>query len=316
MTIGKSAKAATRRVLRWMPAKTWLARRLALMPPPVRSGPLLRVITSMIDSADLKAIRSLTTNLGICRRYRLRLATDAPMVYFFGTPDLYAGERGALQLVRHLSRYGDAFVDVGSYHGYFVFYLRHFIADLPVYYFEPDADLYREIEENLQSAGVVRVHGRCAALGAERGQRRFYVDLSDRSSSSLHRYFANQHVLDERTVSGERFDAFVQEHGLRNLTVKVDVENGEVEFFRGAESAMESISFLIIEVLAPAVQSGFVRAVQARGFQAYYVNDHRLEHSADGTFRYRAPQYNWLFCRLRPADLRSVLRDTPFVVAA
>lgn len=59
------AKAAGARLIRLMPAKMWMARRLAVMPPPVMSGPLFAVINRVLKSRDVRAMPSLTTNLGI-----------------------------------------------------------------------------------------------------------------------------------------------------------------------------------------------------------------------------------------------------------
>jgi hypothetical protein len=99
--------------------------------------------------------------------------------------------------------------------------------------------------------------------------------------------------------------------------VKVDVENAEASFIDGAATEHERIKFLLIELLEPAIRSGIVsRLIHEWGVQAYYINDHSLEHSTDGSFEYTAPQYNWLFCKLDPHQLAARLRGTRFCVVS
>ena len=294
-----------------------MAQRLALLPPALRVPFLVRVSQLVIEHSDVDRFAFLTTNLGISPRYRLRIGTDAPLPYFFGTPANSVGEVGALHLVRHLSERTDAFIDVGSYHGLYIFYLRHWNPDgVPIHFFEPVPRLFEEIQGNVRACGLPRVSGRCAALGAAAGAADFYVDLSDSSSSSLHDHFTHIHHCEPSTVTVETLDSFVTQHTFKRITVKVDVENAEFDVLRGAVGSRDTIAYLVMEVLGPAARAGFVRAVHAElGLQSYYINGLQLEHSLDGSFRYQKSQYNWLFCREDPERLRDLLRRTPMTVS-
>jgi hypothetical protein len=52
------------------------------------------------------------------------------------------------------------------------------------------------------------------------------------------------------------------------------------------------------------------------GFHGYYINDYSLEHSLDGSFTYREPEYNWLFCREAPPELERTLAGSRFRIKA
>ena len=70
-----------------------------------------------------------------------------------------------------------------------------------------------------------------------------------------------------------------------------------------------------MEMLAPEIEAGLpARIIRETDFKAYYVNDFELVPSADGTFEYVHPFWNWLFCRLSPSELAARLSTTGFRV--
>jgi FkbM family methyltransferase len=312
----RGPRAAVRFALRQMPAKGEITRAVAKAPPWLKSPQVCRFLSRIIEGSDLADLGSIDTNLGIDSRC-LRIGSSAPAHYFFGRPDSYAGERGALFLSLELSKRCDAFVDIGANHGYFVFFVNQGLETaVPIHYVEPDPQLFAEIESNVRRHRMVGVHGHRLAIGSKSGPAIFYTNLSDPASSSLTPMFAQKHRVQEDTVMVSSFDDFAERHALRNACVKVDIEGAEVAFLSGAKESQDRIAFLIIEVLGPAIQDGFVRmAQQALGMHAYYINDLRLEHSPDGSFVYRSPEFNWLFCRQSPAELRALLEGSRLSVA-
>lgn len=298
-------------MLRALPGKGGLARLASTAPPSLKTPLVFRTLSRVIESDDLVTSATLPTNLGFSR-HRFMIATNAQSNYFFGRPDSFAGERGALLLAAHLARHCDAFVDVGAHHGYFTFYVHEQLArPIPIHYFEPDMELFAELSANVGRLGLPEVYGHSCALGARPGMAVFYTNLSDRSSSSLKPDFGRVHRVREDRVEVRTFAEIAAEHRLRQCLVKVDVENAETEFLAGALEARASIRFLLIEVLGPAIGGGFVRrASDQLGMHAYYINDLQLEHSPDGSFEYRPPEYNWLFCREAPDELRRILEGS------
>jgi hypothetical protein len=149
------------------------------------------------------------------------------------------------------------------------------------------------------------------------GTADFYVNRTDTLSGSLTETFADRHEVTPTPVRVERFSTVARRLNLDRACVKVDVEGAEWEFLEGASDALNRVSYLIVEVLGPAYARGFVQALMRRGqFHAYYINDYTLEHSVDGRFLYREPEYNWLFCRDTPQTLAARIGRGPLRVRA
>ena len=315
-TAPRLLKRAVRGALRRLPAKGALTRAAAIAPPLLKPPLVCRVLSRIIELSDLAQLGTISTNLGISRR-RLRIAANAPPCYFFGTPESYAGELGPLLLSLHLSRTCDAFVDIGANHGYFAFFVYNGLTRrIPIHYIEPQPELFREIQTNVRRHSLANVHGHQLAIGLHSGPAVFYTNVSHPATSSLRRDFFTAADLREDRVIVSTFDEFAAAHHLHKACVKVDIENAEFEFLKGTHLSRDRILFLIMEVLGPAIEAGFIRAAQRQlGMRAYYINNLRLEHSDEGSFVYRSPQFNWLFCRQSPAELRRVLAGSRLLVA-
>src|SRR5207249_1004180 len=135
------------------------------------------------------------TNMGIDRRYSCLIPRSHSNV-IFGRPDLDVGERGPLELAAVLPQESDAFVDIGANVGYFTFYVRcRLPTRKPIYFFEPDPDLYGLIERNVALSSLVNVHGSSNAVAAKTGRVNFYKNLSDSLSGSLETIFMTKHEL-------------------------------------------------------------------------------------------------------------------------
>lgn len=264
---------------------------------------------------DARYPRLVSTNLGMKARYRC-LIPHHDHLALYGKPSLYAGERGALYLARCLVKFSDAFVDVGAHIGYFSFFLRDEVsAHLPIYFFEPDPELFASLEENIQRNRLSAIHGFNAALGSADGTASFFKNLTTPSSGSLAAPFSPAHETVALTVPLLSFTTVAKKAGFAKACVKVDVEGAEQDFFAGVKESVDALAFLIIEVLGPAIQVGFVQQLmRAWKFHAYYINDLILEHARAGAFTYREGQFNWLFCRERPEQLRDLLRGSPLSV--
>lgn len=302
-------KSAAHKLIGVIPFKAPLVRLGALLPPLLKGRMGARFFAQLVNRDPSGG--ELLTNLGISRRYRVALRKTDSVDLLFGRPEHHAGERGPLRLAGVLARDCNAFVDVGSNLGYYVFYLRGVLPRIPIFYFEPNGEMFDRLTRNIEANRLGRVTGFKAAVGRCDGQATFYVNLTDHLSSSLTDYFTAYHDCRTEVVDVITFDRFAEDHDLRELCVKVDVENAEFDFIAGAERALSRIRYLIMEVLGPANENGFVRTMITRlGLSAYYINDLKLEHSPDGSFRYRPPEYNWLFCREGPDALGDRLRGS------
>jgi FkbM family methyltransferase len=299
--------------IRLLPWKRRIIAWGAGLSPNLRSHVSYRLLSAVarrtIDSGPIRS------NMGIDKRYDCLIPHSHQLV-LFGKPAFYAGERGPLELAAILSQHSDAFVDIGAHVGYFTFYVRTRLGvSKPIYFFEPDPDLYHIVDRNVRSNSLAEVYGFREAIGNTTGVATFYKNLSDPLSGSLDTYFVGAHDVDRIEVKVTTYSEFAQRVGLRNACVKVDIEGAEQQFIDGAINSISSISDLIIEVLGPAVKAGFIqKMIFDLGFVAYYINDFTLEHSPDGSFVYSSPQYNWLFCRRKPEEMKALLSGAKFGV--
>lgn len=309
-----SARGLAKELLRRVFGHRWLVSLGARTPPALRTPLLTRMLSLLASRACPSG--TLDTNLGIASRYHCAIPCDQPIL-LFGTPDQHVQERGALRLAACLARASDAFIDIGSHLGYFVFYLRDRLpGNIPIYYFEPDEDLFSLTQGNVSGNALANVHGFREAVGESEGSAEFFRNLSDSTSGSLTSDFSGRHAVEKVTVPVTTFDRFGSRHEFRAACVKVDIEGAEDRFLSGARQSLHRIPYLIMEVLGPATGSGFVgRMIQDGGYHAYYINDMTLERSAGGAFRYAEGQFNWLFCRKSPAELEALLAGSGLALA-
>lgn len=313
----RSAKRAARSLLRAVPAKGAVVRAVAKAPAVLKPPIAYRILNRVIESSDLRGLDAVETNLGALD-HCVCMPGWAHPAYLLGTVDALVGERGAVNLAVALTRHSGAFLDIGAHLGYFTFIVRAKApATIPLHFVEPNPELFGCIARNVSRQRLANVFGHRCAIDARTGEATFYTNLSHAASSSLTRDFAHKHLLREDTVMVRSFDDLVSAEGLNDVCAKVDIEGAEFQFLSGATHARSKLRFLIIEVLGPAVQAGFIAAAQTQlGMNAYYINDLTLEPAIDGAFRSRRSQWNWLFCRESPAQLRRLLAGSPLSIAA
>jgi FkbM family methyltransferase len=234
----------------------------------------------------------------------------------FDAPRFFVGERSSLDLAAALLQYCSCLIDVGSNMGLYIFYLRgRDLSTKPIYFFEPDPALFSRLASNISRNGFRNVEGFQVAMAEKVGRANFFQNRTDDSSGSLVEEDWSKHRLEPIAVETTSFSTFVNERKLEHVCAKVDVEGAEELFVNGARSSLDKLSFLIIEILGPAIGRSLpTRVIKEGKVHGYYINDYCLEHSVAGEFRYVAPFYNWLFCKENPTALRDKLIQTSFRV--
>ncbi|MEX2223306.1 MAG: FkbM family methyltransferase [Candidatus Rokuibacteriota bacterium] len=317
------AKTLARTVISGMPFKKRLVFMAASMPCSLKNRffkyPLaLRTFSALLFRFRTRPPFPVRTNLGISDATDVELpSTLARPLDLFGTPSLYRGERGPLLLAQQLCRHCHTFVDIGAHIGYYTHFIQaHATHPLVVYYFEPDPELYRIIQENLARTRGRHAYGFNQAIGATGGPAPFFRDLNNSSMSSLMREDAG-HPVRSIAVEVVTFDAFAERAGLRDdYLVKVDVENAEWAFVEGARTALGSMPYLILEILGPARHRGLVdHLIRTFGFRCYYINGLTLEAMEAEDRRYTSGEWNFLFCRDSPDQLREKIGRSRLQVA-
>jgi FkbM family methyltransferase len=289
----------------------------ATLPAGVKGGITERIFNRILRSYKARYSTSdsmVASNLGMGNGLQATVPVlQAPGFLLFGTPRSYPGEYYTLQLARALNEHCDAFVDIGANWGYYTYFIAPH-SNRPVYWFEPNPFLFQHISNNIKANRLHHVTGSDTAISDTTGQLTFYLDQSSDLQSSIIR--PNDVPVKEHTVPSVRFDDWAGDSSIPNkLLVKVDVENAEWHFIRGVGKGMKKIEFLLMEVLGPARQSGFINhVINDLKLQAYYINKDRVEFVRKEDMRYTKGEYNWLFCRHLPSELQQKLAGSIFTV--
>jgi FkbM family methyltransferase len=137
-------------------------------------------------------------------------------------------------------------VDAGANVGYWSKILAEVIRVKKVFSFEPEPETFKLLESNLgQSKNTELLQ---LALSSKCGTLQLYVDPRDTGdSTSL--------CIDGRMafeVPALSLDEFVSRRNLKRLDfVKVDIQGGEIDFFKGAQQAIDRLRpILLVEVMS------------------------------------------------------------------
>lgn len=288
--------------------KLQILRFLAILPPQYRSR--IGYLYASYLSSFVPPETIFWTNMGISKEYRCQIPLNMESCAIWGKPEFHLHENNSMLLASILSNQADAFVDVGSYVGYYVFWVRNQLDEhKPIYYFEPIPDHYGLIQQNILANNLSNIHPSHYALGNQDGVCIFYKNLTYASCGSLTPHYVDKHEVTQIEVPITTFSSFFKSENLQSLCVKVDVEGAEQMFIDGAKDLITKIHYLIIEVLDP--QSGFLGNMRSEyGFEVYHVLSNGLRYCQDGIDEYVHNQWNWLLCRLEPAELQTILGNS------
>jgi len=310
-------KTTLKKILRILPFKKELLQYALHCPIYLKNSYTFRIFCFLYNNYKNEiGASNIVTNYGINQKLKVVLdlnnSNNCLFPHFiFGNPMLYYGERGALYLSQVLMNICDTFIDIGANYGYFTFFLHYEYQNKKIIFFEPNHQLFKLITTTIKNNKILNVKGYEKAVGDITGKANFWINLDDNSKSSLTNLDSAESALKEIVIDSTRFDDFVKsESGNFNYLVKVDIENGEFLFMRGAKESLKKLNYLIIEILGPAFKEEYVQIIiRDFGFHAYYINDFTLEHFAPGQFKGARCQYNWLFCRQSPDALRNLLKQ-------
>jgi FkbM family methyltransferase len=299
-------------IVKIIPFKLSIIKLAAQLPPEFKSNVIFKVISNIATYCDQSNV--IKSNLGINTNYKIAVSISHPIAAF-GTPKLYTQEYATLYLLKELLKHSDAFIDVGANLGYFCFYIDEYNASKkPIHFFEPDPVLFDQLQQNQQKNNKHFIAHKLAISNTNEPIT-FYRNLTDDSSGSIKNTFESKHQLEAVTIDSISFDEFAYSISEKNLLIKVDVEGAEFEFIEGARNKIQSIDFLIIELLQDSIDQKFPEMMIDRyKFYAYYINNFNLEFSRKGEYKYVSPYYNWLFTKYEPSELKKKLVNTPFVV--
>jgi FkbM family methyltransferase len=138
---------------------------------------------------------------------------------------------------------GDVFIDVGANQGFFTLLASRSVGDAGrVYAFEPAQPERQKLRRNLSLNRCSNVTVEDSAVGAMSGSTEFHLYLDHAGPWSGLRPAAEdvQSRSVRVTVPITTLDAYVTARGLDRVDmIKIDVEGGELDVFRGASDVIE-----------------------------------------------------------------------------
>lgn len=231
-------------------------------------------------------------------RTRFR-ATPSETVYFWWSylplgfcPDRTFGEywgddMGELRFLWRFLRPGDTFLDVGAHHGiYSILAAKRLAGHGRVLAFEPSPRERRRMDLHVRMNRLPIVSVEPYAIGSNNGREGLFVVVSDFTTMNSLRHPALEGAVERVPVETRRLDDYLGQKNLDRLDLlKVDIEGGELELFRGAEDCLQRLRPLVIcEVLDRVTAPWGYRAheivslLEAKGYAWFEFQD-------DGTLR-------------------------------
>jgi FkbM family methyltransferase len=165
--------------------------------------------------------------------------------------EYWSSDRSDLQFLWNFLQPGMTFLDVGAYHGiYSVIAARRLGSQGHVTAFEPSARERRRLGLHLQmNSSHVSVEP--YAVTSQAGSFRFFTVASGFTSMNSLVFPPTDNPVRETNVHGICLDEYLASKAIAKVDlIKVDIEGGELDAFRGARHMIEVVRPLIIcEVL-------------------------------------------------------------------
>ncbi|HEX7010987.1 MAG TPA: FkbM family methyltransferase [Phycisphaeraceae bacterium] len=211
------------------------------------------------------------------------------------TAKVYSPHAWLDAVIRHLPRQADriVYVDGGAHDGQFARQLRAHLPQLEIHAFEPNADLFPRLQDNLQSAP-----GKCYpwALAAQSQAMEIFINASPMTSSLLPRSQLSQRYFDQvtrlrekRVIQAVSLDDWFSRSGLDRVDLlKLDLQGYELEALKGAGRLLDrGIGCIYCEVhFAPFYEGSAMFAdvdalLRSHGYRLYNLY-HLATHLPEG----------------------------------
>jgi len=192
-------------------------------------------------------------------------------IYVFGSYEL-----PTVRLIRSYLQPGDVAVDVGAQIGYLTLVMATSASrQTSVLSFEPESGNITRFKANMNLNSIENVLLIEKAASEHEGILRLYLS-ADENAGTHSTVFVEGNVSETFVeIPSTTLDAAVRALGKDRVDlVKVDVEGGEIDVIRGADSILENHRPLVIVELSDALQA-------ARGSSCKAFKEHMLEYGYD-----------------------------------
>jgi FkbM family methyltransferase len=166
--------------------------------------------------------------------------------------EYWGDDRGELRFLWQFLSPGMVFFDVGAYHGIFsLLAAKRLASQGQIVAFEPSERERRRFHTHMRLNGISDVRLEPHAVTSTSETLKFFTVASGFTMMNSLRRPQVECPLREKTVDAISLDKYLRERRITQIDLmKIDVEGGELEAFRGASDALSTIRpILICEVL-------------------------------------------------------------------
>lgn len=212
----------------------------------------------------LKYFLKVATSLGIVNKtYKKRLPDNFFMLlnptehiqqqlFWYG---YYENE--LRDLLKKIVKPNDVFVDIGANIGYFSLLIAHHLPSVKVISFEPIADLYKKMNDNIALNDIENIVTVNAAAGEVNEEKEIFVSEPDNLGMSSFQLPENYSGYKEK-VKVVSIDEWFKGSGLTNIDiVKLDIEGSELAALTGMKEVLQNFKPLLIVEVNPETLSMF-----------------------------------------------------------
>lgn len=178
-----------------------------------------------------------------------RAAAMGGAIYWYGSHSYHVRE-----VLRRVLRGGMTFVDVGANHGEVTVHAASLLPHGRVLAFEPVAEVFELLRENVRMNRLGNVSLHPLALAAEPGELTFHAPLDGEEEGRRHEGLHSRFSAGKRTrvtgrASADTLDRVLEREGVGRVDViKLDIEGGELDALRGARKTLLQRPRLVIEI--------------------------------------------------------------------
>lgn len=196
--------------------------------------------------------------------------------------EYWGDDVGDLRFLWQFLTPGDVFFDIGAYHGIFSLVAAMRLATRGrIVAFEPSERERRRFELHMRWNGVRGIVLEPYAANCINGPLKFFTVASGFTTMNSLKKPPIDDPVREITVEAVSLDRYLRERGIERLNLmKIDVEGGEIEAFRGGAHLLEVIRPVVIcEVLDWVSRSwghearDVVKFLDERGYEWFDFND-------------------------------------------
>ncbi len=167
---------------------------------------------------------------------------DTKFLYYFGHLG-YEEESLILYFIKHFKA-GDVFYDVGANYGFYTHLANELITQGECHAFEPNKTTFNYLKRNLANSGSENeIHVNKIALSDHEGEVAFFsateIGASGISTTSEVLATMRDRRYTPTSVPCTTLDSYVKDHTAPTI-IKIDIEGGELEMLKGAETFLAS----------------------------------------------------------------------------